>query len=282
MANSAQTRFAVVAVQKFRRGEPIHPRERTRQNFGPHLALIDDWSTSLAAAMAGNEDEAAVLEAMEAYWLAVREDPQYRDLVAAVDAADIAEAAEPWATAARNGHPQQTQEIPLCPPLLPHDEEDEELIARVAAEASPWLDRYIEVSRRWAPRAFDEFHEACGLFVLSTTAARRIRIELGQGVYPSLYQALVSRTTLFSKTTAAAIALGLLRQAGLSHLLSPDDATPPAFLRSLVARIPDDYEDLSPEKRERVLLQLAFAAQRGWFYEEFGQHLSAMMSLSHY
>jgi hypothetical protein len=249
------------------------------ENFdeGCYLPLIDDWATCLVAALNGKENEAAVLEVMEAYWQVVRQDPQYWELVAAVDADDIANAAELPSVNERNGHPQYSPEIPLCPPLPPHEAEDDELIAQVAAEASPWLDRYIEVSRTWAPRAFDEFHEACGLFVLSTTAARRIRIELGQGVYPSLYQALVSRTTLFSKTTAAAIALGLLRQAGLSHLLSPDDATPPAFLRALVARIPDDYEQLSRERRERLLLQLAFAAQRGWFYEEFGQHLSAMM-----
>jgi Protein of unknown function (DUF3987) len=277
VANPAQTRFAVIAIQKFRRGEPINPRERTRKNFGPYLLLINDWAASLVAALNGNEDQATVVEEMEAYWQVVRQDPRYQELVTAVDAEDLAEAAAQQATAARNGHLQPPPAIPLCPPLPPHDDEDEELIARLAQEASPWLDRYIDFSHTWAPRAYDDFHEACGLFDLRTVAARRIRIELGQGVYPSLYQALVSRTTLFSKTTAAAVALGLLRQAGLSHLLSPDDATPQAFLRALVARIPDDYEDLSPEKRERLMLQLAFAAQRGWFYEEFGQHLSAMM-----
>src|SRR5919108_3573821 len=84
-----------------------------------------------------------------------------------------------------------------------------------AAEASPWLDDYIAWSRRWAPRAFEDFHEACGLFDLATTAARRVRIEFGHGVYPSLYLGLAGRTTMWTKTTAADLAVGLLKQAGL-------------------------------------------------------------------
>ena|SRR5215475_15476569 len=37
----------------------------------------------------------------------------------------------------------------------------------LAAIASPWLDSYVDFSRKWAPEAHDGFHEACGLWVLS-------------------------------------------------------------------------------------------------------------------
>jgi hypothetical protein len=267
--------LAAAALRLLRSGRAPDAQLCTAHHLNGYHELIAAMWQALDTLQ--GEDPATIRAMMADVWHAHRDDPRYRELRAHVDALDNADTAELRATAAGNGHPPHAAAMPPCPPLPPHDAEDAELVARLAAEASPWLDRYIELSRTWAPRAYDDFHEACGLFDLSTVAARRIRIELGPGVYPSLYQALVSRTTLFAKTTAAAVALGLLRQAGLAHLLSPDDATPAAFLRALVARLPDDYADLAPERRERLLLQLAFAAQRGWFYEEFGQHLAAMM-----
>lgn len=147
-----------------------------------------------------------------------------------------------------------------------------------AAEASLWLDDYIQFSRKWAPRSYDGFHEGAALFGLSTTNARRTKIQFGpRGVYTSLYLALAARTSLFTKTTVADIALGLLRQAGLACLLADDDATPQAFLRSLTLHLPNDYADLPEEAQEAIRQRLAFAGQKGWFYEEWGQHLQAMM-----
>ena len=118
---------------------------------------------------------------------------------------------------------------PECPPLPELPDEDAELIARLAAEGSPWLDAYIELSRHWAPRAYEGYHEACGLFALSTVASRRVRIAFGpDGTYTSLYQALAGRTSLWTKSTAVAIAIGYLRTVGLSALLAPDESTPHA------------------------------------------------------
>jgi Protein of unknown function (DUF3987) len=147
-----------------------------------------------------------------------------------------------------------------------------------AAGASLWLDDFIAFSKMWAPRAYEGFHEVVGLFVLATTAARRIKIAFGpRGVYTSLYLALAARTTLFTKTTVAEIGLELLRLAGLGALLADDESTPQAFLRSLTTQVPANYDCLSAEERQVIALQLSFAAQRGWFYEEWGQQLTAMM-----
>jgi hypothetical protein len=160
-----------------------------------------------------------------------------------------------------------------CPPLPDQARADEAL----AATASPWLDQYIAFSRKWAPRAFDEFHEACGVFILATTAARRIKIRFGRGVYTSLYLALAGRTTLYTKSTAADLAVEFLKRAGLECLLADDDATPQAFVRSLTAHVPENCNEWSAEARVALCQRLAFAAQKGWFYEEFGQHLEGMM-----
>jgi hypothetical protein len=89
----AQTHFAVVAVQKLRGGEPINRHSRTREHFGPHLAVVNEMAQTLTEAIAGQESEAAVREVMEVFWTAARLNPQYRGLVAAVDAEDVAKLA---------------------------------------------------------------------------------------------------------------------------------------------------------------------------------------------
>lgn len=152
-----------------------------------------------------------------------------------------------------------------------------------AADASLFLDDYITLSTTWAPRAYAGFHEAVALFLLSTLAARRIKLVFGpRGVYTSLYIALAARTTVYTKSTTADIGLGLLDAAGLSWLLADDDSTPQAFLRSLSLYVPSNYADMPPEEQEHTRRQLAFTAQRGWFYEEWGGHLEAMMQKNGY
>jgi NrS-1 polymerase HBD domain/Protein of unknown function (DUF3987) len=184
----------------------------------------------------------------------------------------LAQVTESWMPPhMRNGGPRTDE--PLMPPLPQEAQIDEEL----AAEASPWLSDYIAWSRKWAPRAFEGFHEACGLFTLATVAARRIKIQLGHGVYTSLYMALAARTTLYTKTTGADLAIELLKRAGLEFLLADDDATPQAFLHAMTACLPEHCDELNAEAKVALCQRLAFAAQKGWFYEEFGQHLEAMM-----
>ena len=161
-----------------------------------------------------------------------------------------------------------------CPELPDYARVDE----AAAAKGSRFLDDYIAFSRPWAPRAYDGFHEACGLFALSTVAARRVRFHFGpRGVCTSLYIAIVARTTLFTKTTAANLAIEVIKAAGLGYLLATAAASPQAFLRSLTRYVPSNFAALPDEEQERLRLQLAFTAQRGWHFEAWGQHREAMM-----
>ena len=214
----------------------------------------------------GTEFEAAV-----AYWSAMHPEAQ--------DAALVAQT---------NGHQvpdvQDTRALELPGPLPPSLWEYHPLPAAAmadaarAAEASPWLDDYIAFSQHWSPWGYHGFHEAVALWMLATIAARRIRIHFGPtGLYTSLYLALISRSSLYAKSTTVQVGVALLRQAGLSWLLADDDATPQAFVRGLTMKPPSNYAVLPQEEQEMLRKQLAFAAQRGWFFEEWGQHLDAMM-----
>lgn len=152
-----------------------------------------------------------------------------------------------------------------------------QLSPEAADGASPWLDSYIAFSHLWSPRAPDDLHEALGLWVLSSVAAGRVVLHLGGPRYTNLYIAPCMRTSVYAKSTTANIGADTLAAAGLLCLLAPDDATPQAFVSSLTTRVPPDWSSLPEDARERFRQKMRFAAQRAWFFEEFGQKINAMM-----
>ena len=161
---------------------------------------------------------------------------------------------------------------PLCPPLP----RAAQLVSPHVRTICPWLEAYMAYSTQWSPRAAAGFHEAIGLWILSTIAARRISVPMGSAIYPVLFLALVARSTLFAKTTTAKLARDLIMRAGCRGLLASDRATPQALLKSMSAYVPAGDGDLQPEAQEHVCAKLAFAAQRGWYFEEWGGMLQQM------
>lgn len=180
-------------------------------------------------------------------------------------------AADPTEEAHEDPSPQASPfEWPALPDSARLSEEDD-------AGASPWLDGYVTFSKRWSPNGYDGFHAAVGLWLLSTVAARRVCLRLGGFQYTPLTVALAARSSLFAKTTTADVGTATLAAADLAWLLASDSATPAKFINDLAGHVPEDLESLPPATQERLRRRLAFAGQRGWFYEEFGQHVAAMM-----
>jgi hypothetical protein len=171
---------------------------------------------------------------------------------------------------------QQPRTAAAPRPLLPPLPACAYLDAADGAGAAPWLEAYIEHSTTWSPRAAKHYHAAIGLWMLSTIAARRIAVEMGSPIYPNLFLALVSRSTLYAKTTTAKIGRAGLRQAGCGALLAADRATPQALLRTMAGGVPATFGDLSPDDQMALTQRLAFAGQRGWYYEEWGTMLHQM------
>jgi hypothetical protein len=144
--------------------------------------------------------------------------------------------------------------------------------------ACPWLDDYVQFSRVWSPMSYEGYHEAVGVFLLSAIAARRVAYNFGRLRYTNLYIALVGRTSVHAKTTAAEIGIETLRQAGLDWLLAPDNSTPAWLIKYMSTRsLPKDYDMLTDEMKDRALYRALTAGQRGWFFDEFGMFLSSMM-----
>jgi hypothetical protein len=150
--------------------------------------------------------------------------------------------------------------------------------ADLARHAAPWLDEYIKYSHKWSPRSYDGYHEATGLWTLSTVAARRLAIPFGGMRYTNLYLALVGVTSIRYKTSAAKVGIKVLGDAGLNFFLCPDEMTPQAFIQYLSSvPTPNNFFELPEKEAEWYKNKAAFAGQQGWYYDEFGQKISAMM-----
>lgn len=191
---------------------------------------------------------------------------------------DLEQAAKAYGASHRNGHaPVESEAIAdRTAPLAPELPRAARMQPLLAANAAPWLQQYVDHSAKWSPRAAHGFHVAAGLWMLSTIAARRIRVEMGSAIYPTLFLAMVARSTLYAKTTTAKIAIDGLRQAGCGHLLAADRSTPQALIRSMAGHLPPDYGSRPPEAQEALAHRVAFAAQRGWYFEEWGGLLHQM------
>jgi hypothetical protein len=151
------------------------------------------------------------------------------------------------------------------------------LPASLGSDACPWLDEYTDFSRYRSPRSYEGYHVGIGLFVLSTVSSRRISFDFGTTHYTNLPIALVGRTSTTAKSTVAKIGKEVLKSAGLDFLLLPDTATPQKMISLMTTVVPENYQRLTLLQQERITNQLAFAGQRGWYYDEFGQMFANMM-----
>lgn len=166
---------------------------------------------------------------------------------------------------------QLNSEVPQLP-------EEARLPEDLGVYACPWLDEYIEFSRIWSPESFDDYHVACGLFVLSTVAAGRVVFDLGGPRKTNLNIMLVGRTSIHAKSTASIIAKNLLGVAGLDWLLAPDEITPQKLIADMSSNeLPENFRGLSDELKQKEIFRVLTAGQRGWVVDEFGDNIYAMM-----
>jgi hypothetical protein len=100
----------------------------------------------------------------------------------------------------------------------------------------------------------------------------------GQLHHTGLFMLLTAPTSTYAKTTTARIGLDAINDAGLSHLLLPDDLTPQALVRRMSATSVEMPTSVTPKTKDDAIHTLQFAGQRGWIYEEFGSKVTAMMN----
>lgn len=147
--------------------------------------------------------------------------------------------------------------------------------------ACEWLEKYIKFSKYMSPSGYDGFHEAVGLWLLSTVAARRVCLPMGASMqYTMLYITLCARSGIYSKSETTAVGLKTLKQAGLSYLLMGNNHTPQSFIKTMTGVVPANYASIDMGERVKIERGIAFSGQRSWFLDEFEQFINGMKKKS--
>lgn len=104
-----------------------------------------------------------------------------------------------------------------------------------------WLGEYVRVAGMQSPLTPADFHEAIGLWIVSTLIGRRLVLRMAHDdIYPNIWAMLIAHSSVFAKTTALNIGRRLVREV-CSEALLPDISTPEALLDTLSARAQRGY-----------------------------------------
>ena len=145
--------------------------------------------------------------------------------------------------------------------------------------ASPTLDKIVQFMKYWATRSYEGYFESAAIWLLSTIAARRVFLPWRSGVWTPFYVLFCADSTATAKSEAARLASNIIEACGLEYLLTPDDFSPQKLISNMAGTmLPRNYAVKSDEEKEAIRLKLAFAAQRGWFYDEFGNKIQEMLN----
>lgn len=169
---------------------------------------------------------------------------------------------------------QEAQRFPQLP-------DSAQIPAENALQAG-WLDDYIEFSREESPAAWDTYHEACGLWLLSTLAARRIAVRptLTVTIWPNQFIALVGVSTLWRKSTTANVARHVLKAVGAGAMVYPYISTAENLIS--IMRPPRStgkgWEALSDDERAEHLEAWRWAHIKGLYVDELGVRIHSILN----
>ena len=150
------------------------------------------------------------------------------------------------------------------------------LLEQDGSDACPEKAVYIRFSMQVSPEGYEEFHDTCWYFTLSTIAGHRIKVDLSTPQYSQLMGLLAARSSMYKKTVTAEVSRKVLKAAGLDWLLGLTRTTPQKLLLDMSGPIPPNYAEMTPDVQELLKIRLAMAGQRGWIYNEFGKLIKAM------
>lgn len=155
-------------------------------------------------------------------------------------------------------------------PALPAKAEPRAEDREAGRETGRWWQAYGEWASRTANESPECYHEATGLWVAGLAIARRVFISTtwGERIYPNLYVMLLGETTVHRKSTAYNLAVEQIVLKAIPHMRLPTPGSAEQFTKTLAGRMPENFAELSPDDKTRLLAGRAFAAQRGLVWDE--------------
>lgn len=154
-----------------------------------------------------------------------------------------------------------------------------QLSSVLANGACPELEWYEAFSRKASDRAYDQYHQFCGLWLFSVIAGRRTYLEIKKKrFYTNLMIAQCGATSFYAKSFTANIAKQMLQELGLGYALAPNRITPQKLLSDMAGtHVPTNFDDLAPEKQDKIRRKLGMPGQKGLLFDELGLFIQSML-----
>jgi len=139
---------------------------------------------------------------------------------------------------------------------------------RAASEAGSFVERLADHVVQVAGTLPRDMAVAGALVVLSIAVARRVVLLTPfDDLYPIIWALWVAPSTVFHKTTALNVLLGLIRDT-MPHLLLPQSSTNGRLLQNLAGQLPPNHDEFLPWDQEQWRRSVLFAGQRGLVQDE--------------
>lgn len=145
----------------------------------------------------------------------------------------------------------------------------------LASATGGWINTYVDYATCRSPMTPASFHVSAALWLVSTTIARRLVVNLPfDSIYPNMWILWLAPTTLWGKTTALNALLTVAKQV-IPHLLLPNESTPEAMLADMAGQEPVNLVSMTTATRDRWEAGRNYPAQRGLVLDEASGLLAA-------
>lgn len=271
--NSVEQDALTLAQQRYIRSLIAGERDLIRPDVRPYELGVETLEQVYKSNTNGHRKPA--VEATLHSFRSFKPGHPMRAFVDMLDSIEISEQ-PPALQESSTNQPSHAEECEYAVPPLPQNVKANE--AR-ASEASPILDAMIDYFYYWATRSYEGYHEAVAIWVLATIAARRVVLPWQDGMWTTFYIMLVSKSGRHAKTKAGSYGAKVIRDCGLGFLLAPDETTPQQLLSRMSGKkVPRNYSCMTEQEKEELCLKLAFSAQKGLQYDEFGDFLQDVIT----
>lgn len=139
-----------------------------------------------------------------------------------------------------------------------------------------WIDEYSDWAAKRSPLTPYHFHQNIALTLVSGAIARRVYVQLPhEKIYSNLYTLIISKTSVYAKTTAFKIAQELANDVMADRLLT-SISTPEAMINELAGVQPVNLNALSQDKQEMWRARKEWGARRLFVLDEAGRFFNSL------
>lgn len=139
-----------------------------------------------------------------------------------------------------------------------------------------WIEKYTKWSMQRSPLSPKHFHQNVALTLAAGAIAGRVYLQLPhEMIYPNLYTLIISKTTVFGKTTTFNRAREIIKLTMHDKVIR-EIATPESLIEMLSGKEPKDYDELDADEQAFWDNAAKWQGRRLFMLDEAGRLFNVM------